>query len=46
VPAAASLPAWPAAPNRTRFVAVGLFAGLLAGLTFAGVTKSRSSTTV
>jgi hypothetical protein len=46
VPAAPSLPAWPATPNRTRFAAVGLFAGLLAGLTLAGVTKSRSSTTV
>jgi hypothetical protein len=46
VPANPSLPAWPAPPNRTRFAAVGLFAGLLAGLTLAGVTKSRSSTIV
>jgi hypothetical protein len=46
VPTNPSLPAWPVAPNRTRFAAVGLFAGLLAGLTLAGVAKSRSSTTV
>ncbi len=45
VPAPASLPRWPAAPDRTRFAAVGLFAGLLAGLTL-GVIRARNGTSV
>jgi uncharacterized protein involved in exopolysaccharide biosynthesis len=45
VPAPPSLPVWPAAPSRTRFAAIGLCAGLFAGLALVGVIKSRSSTT-
>jgi uncharacterized protein involved in exopolysaccharide biosynthesis len=41
-----SLPLSPAAPNRTQFAALGLPAGLLAGLTLAVVFRRRSSTTV
>lgn len=41
-----SLPLGPAAPNRTRLGAVGLFAGLLAGLSLAIVVRSRRRTTV
>jgi uncharacterized protein involved in exopolysaccharide biosynthesis len=41
-----SLPLRPTEPNRTRLAAEGLFAGLLAGLTFAIVLKSRHGTTV
>ena len=41
-----SLPLRPAAPNRTRFAALGLFAGLLAGLTLATMIRSRRDTAV
>jgi hypothetical protein len=41
-----NLPLRPSAPNRTRLGAVGLFAGLLAGLSLAIVVKSRRGTTV
>ena len=41
-----SLPLGPVAPNRTRLGAVGLFAGLLAGLSLAFVVRSRRRTTV
>ena len=40
-----SLPVRPAVPNRTRLGAVGLFAGLLAGLTLANVVRSRPGRT-
>ncbi len=40
-----SLPLRPAGPNRTRFAAAGLFAGLLASLTLAIVMKPRHRTT-
>jgi hypothetical protein len=40
-----TLPLKPTAPNRTRFAAVGLFAGLLAGLTLAIALRSRRTTT-
>jgi hypothetical protein len=46
LPELPSLPLRPASPNRTRFAAVGLFAGLLTGLTFATVLGSRRPTTV
>jgi uncharacterized protein involved in exopolysaccharide biosynthesis len=46
VPDPPSLPLNPAAPNRTQFAAIGLSAGLLAGLTLAIVFRRRSSTTV
>jgi capsular polysaccharide biosynthesis protein len=41
-----SLPLRPASPNRTRFAAVGLLAGLLTGLAFAIVLGARRNTTV
>jgi hypothetical protein len=40
------LPLRPTAPNRMEFAAMGLLAGLLAGLTFAIVLKSRRTATV
>jgi uncharacterized protein involved in exopolysaccharide biosynthesis len=40
-----SLPLAPSAPNRPLFATVGLFAGLIAGVTLAAVNKHRSSTT-
>jgi uncharacterized protein involved in exopolysaccharide biosynthesis len=42
----ASLPISPAGPNRATIAGVGLFAGLLAGLTLAFVIRSRRRTTV
>lgn len=39
-----TLPLKPSAPNRTRFAAVGLFLGLLAGLTLAIALRSRRTT--
>ncbi|HKN62078.1 MAG TPA: hypothetical protein VJW93_12935 [Candidatus Acidoferrales bacterium] len=41
-----TLPRKPSAPNRTQFAAVGLFAGLLAGLTLAIALGSRRTTPV
>jgi len=41
-----SLPLKPSGPNRTQFAAVGLFAGLLAGLTLAIAFRPRRTTTV
>ena len=46
LPEVPSLPLRPASPNRTRFTAVGLFAGLCIGLTCAIVLGSRRNTTV
>jgi uncharacterized protein involved in exopolysaccharide biosynthesis len=40
-----SLPLAPSAPNRPLFVTVGLFAGLIAGVTLAAVNKHRTGTT-
>ena len=40
-----SLPLAPSAPNRPLFAAVGLFVGLIAGVTLAAANKYRSSTT-
>jgi len=40
-----SLPLAPSAPNRPLFAAVGLFAGLIAGVTLAAANKHRSNTT-
>jgi hypothetical protein len=45
VPDAPSLPLRSDAPNRARLTALGLFAGLLAGVTLAIVLRSRRSTT-
>jgi hypothetical protein len=39
-----SLPLKPSAPNRAEFAAVGLFAGLLAGLTLALALRQRRTT--
>ncbi len=41
-----SLPRRPTEPNRTRYAALGLLAGLLAGLTLAIVVRSRRGTTI
>ncbi len=41
-----TLPLRPSGPNRTQFAAVGLFAGLLTGLTLAFALRSRRTTTV
>jgi hypothetical protein len=46
VPDPPSLPVRPVSPNRTQFAGVGLFAGLLGGLTLAIVVRSRRGTTV
>jgi capsular polysaccharide biosynthesis protein len=46
LPEPPSLPLSPASPNRTQFVAVGLFAGLIVGLTLAIVVRWRRNTTV
>jgi hypothetical protein len=40
-----TLPRKPSAPNRAQFAAVGLLAGLLAGLTLAIALRSRRTTT-
>jgi uncharacterized protein involved in exopolysaccharide biosynthesis len=40
-----SLPLAPSAPNLPLFVTVGLFAGLIAGVTLAAVNKHRTGTT-
>jgi hypothetical protein len=45
VPEPPSLPLKPAASNRARITAMGLFAGLLVGVTFAILLRSRRSTT-
>jgi hypothetical protein len=40
-----TLPLKPSSPNRTQFAAVGLFAGLLAGLSLAIAVRPRRTTT-
>jgi len=46
LPEPPSLPITAVAPNRTQFAAVGLFAGLLAGITLVVLVRSRRGTTV
>ena len=46
LPEPPSLPITAVAPNRTQFAGVGLFAGLLAGITLVILARSRRGTTV